>query len=279
MKENEIIAFIYENFPKGRKKLFPKINEFISNDVCTQKFKKIFYNLGNLPCTLSSHASHKLRNSRTKSNEVGDICDIWTFCLNPNLLAGSKEENLYYKIDESVNKGHEIHICRVWINWFLPVFYVETTYEFKNKKKGFEQFGELIIVDKHEIENYKKIVDALYGLGYQKLDLQFLNTKLEGISTDCSASKNATIFECLFSDLTYPSKHIRKKIYRKSKLPTLSLIEHLDENRNLKYIEAEIYNIGFSSLNLTFDNKNNLTKILSRGGKIEKQKGEISIKF
>jgi hypothetical protein len=281
MKEEEIIEFIYDNFTNGRKKLFPKINKFLLNDDCTQILKREFGKLENIPFILGSHSSDNLRNSRTKSSEIGDICDIWTFCLNPYLLEDCKEEILYYKIEESVNKGNEIHICKVWTNWFIPVYYVEITYEFKDKKKGIEQYGELEINDKNEIENYQNVINILTNLGYQKLDLPFLDTKLKNISTDCSESKNATIFECLFSDLVYPSRHIRKEIYKKSKskLPKMSIIEHLDKNRDLKLIEAEIFNNGYSSLNLIFDNESKLTQLISRGGKIEKKKNEITIKY
>lgn len=281
MKENEIIDFIYENFSKGRKKLIPKINEFLLNNECTQNFKEKFTELENIPYVLSSYSSDKLRNSKTKSSEVGDISDIWTFCLNSKFLEGCKEGNLYCKIDESINKGNEIHTCKVWINWFLPIYYIETTYELRDKKKGIEQFGNLKLEDKIEIDNYKKILKALESLNYKKLELSFLNTKLKNISTDCSERKNATIFECLFSDLVYPTRHIRKKINKKTKstLPSIAFTEYLDINRDLEYIEADIYHHGLSSINLTFDRENKLIQILSRKGKIEKKKNEIRIQF
>ncbi|GAB2809290.1 hypothetical protein [Ferruginibacter profundus] len=282
--EAEIVKFINDHFKADRKKLIQKINNFLKAPLPTNELQKTFTQKLKIPFKGQTFSSGKIRNNNTKKSEVGDISDIWTFCLNTDIKVDTKNKKLFdWDFEDYLNTGKEVHLCRLWTNWFLPVYYLETTYEFTDRKKKFNQYGRIPLADKKEIEIVKKIIGILDNKNYIKLDTLFLNKKLKGISTDCSESKNATIFECLFSDLCMPTEHIRKSIRKNSKTntqkPELSFTDYLDDQRQVILSEAEIYHNSLSPITIKFDKEYKITETESRGNLNGKKYSTIKIKY
>ncbi len=264
--EKQILNFIDENFKNGRKNLLPKINEFLLDQNSTIILNADFKNKIKLPFHSESFSSVEIRNSKTNKGEIGDISDIWIFCLNQDVFETYNNGNIDWDFSSYLKKGKELHICKLWVNWFLPVYYLETCYEFIDNKNGFEQFGTLTLNEANEIKIVKNIMGILEKRNYTRLGLNFLNTKLKGISTDCSEFKNASIFDCLFSDIVYPTEHVRKSIPKKkeSVYPEFSFKEFLNDNRERTHLEAEICQ-DYNTLSLKFDNANKIVESISRG--------------
>ena len=183
---------------------------------------------------------------------------------NSDIFDFYNENNFDWDFEKYLNSGKELHLCTIWFNWFLPVYYMETTYEFIDKKNKFNQFGKIELTDQNEINIVKKIEKLFLNKNQTKLDLEFLNKQMENISTDCSQNKKATIFDCIFSDIKHPSKHIRKSLgnrkNKKMEYPEFLFTEYLDDNRKRIFLQAEIRknNMFLNPLKIVFDTENNI---------------------
>lgn len=283
MTETDILDFINNNFKENRAKLFQLINGFHQNPITIKTLGNEFANSIKNPFTTNSYSSRNIRNSKTKRKEIGDISEVWTFCLNENIVPTLNVKDFDWDFVDYLKSGQELHLCRIWTNWFLPIFYLETTYEFIDTKKKVNQFGQINLTNKHELGTVNSILEILNKNGYQRLENEFVNRRIKGVSTDFSEKNNATIFECLFSDLCYPTKHIRRNIKSRKKSvnekPQLSFTEYLDENRDVVSREAEIYQNAYSPLTITFDKYNKIIETESRGKLNGKTNKIIRIKY
>ncbi|MCU0437707.1 MAG: hypothetical protein MUC49_07300 [Raineya sp.] len=273
MDKDKIIEFIEENFRNKRKKLIEKINTFHTNTYLSEIHQEFEQNI-KIHWRAKSYSPHK-----PKITNVGDISNIYTFYLNEGLIVKDKN-NVDWDFNEYLKSGEELHICQVWVNWFLPIYYLETTYEVINNRKKYIQYGKINLLDKNEIKIVTDIKAILNQKKYQLLDNQeFLNQIVKGVSTDCTEKNEATIFDCLFSDLIKPTLHCRKFLNKKNKIPQLSFVEYLDENRQVSRIEAEIYHNGLSPITITFDKNYKIIETESRGKLNGKKYKTIKTKY
>ncbi|MCL9805480.1 hypothetical protein NAT51_08100 [Flavobacterium amniphilum] len=254
-----------KNFTDNRKLLIPKINEYLSNPSKSIDLKNEIESLG-IPYRVDSFSSNERRTPKTDKGRIGDISDIYTFCLNADIYAFYDETNFDWDFKKYLNSGKELHLCTIWYNWFLPVYYMETTYEFIDKKNKFNQYGTTTLTDKNEIDIVQKIDHLFLGKNHSKLDLEFLNKQFGDVSTDCSEKKKASVFDCIFSDIKLPSKHIRKSLYnrknKKTEYPEFVFTEYLDDNRKRIFLEAEVTknNRLLNPLKIVFDTENNIVE-------------------
>ena len=269
MTETEILDFIYNYFSENRRKLYPLINDFHQNPIVVKTLGDEFDDTIKNPFTTNSYSSRKKRNSKTKRAE--------------NIKPALNRNDFHRNNEDYLNSGQELHLCSIWTNWFLPLFFIETTYEFIDNKKKINQYGPIVLTDKYELDIINKILKILANNGYQRLENEFTNRRIKGISTDCSEKNNATIFECLFSDLHFPTNHVRRSIKSTKKSvnekPELSIKEYLDENREVVIREAEIYHNAHSPLKITFDKNNKIIETESRGKLNGKRNKIIKIKY
>lgn len=257
MKE-VILKFIYENFNNKRKLLKPKINLYLKNPEKSIRFanefrRKIKSNFG-----FQSFASIK---KYRKNNEVGDICDVWTFILNEDLkdkFDNVAIDKLEPSLDEYLASGKELHICKVWINWFMDVCFVQNIYE-KQTKSIYEN-RVLLNLTPYEENLYKEILEILNNQNCVILNFPFLKNKIAGIQTDCA--KNPTVFQCVFSDIIYPISNTKKTRKKIGDIEVI-LIEYYDSN--LKPLKKEIM-FGNGNINIyriDFDMDNKIIKVLN----------------
>lgn len=261
--KDEVIKFISKNFENNRKLLIPEINKYLTNPLKSIDFKNEIENI-KIPYRIDSFSSNEKRTQKTNKGRIGDISDIYTFCLNSDIFEFYNENNFDWEFEKYLKSGKELHLCTIWFNWFLPIYYLETTYEFIDKKNRFNQFGKIELNDENEINIVDKIEKLFLSKNHTKLDLEFLNKQMENISTDCSNNKKATIFDCVFSDIKHPSKHIRKSLgnpkNKKIEYPEFLFTEYLDDSRKRIFLEAEIRknNMFLNSLKIVFDTENNI---------------------
>ena len=281
MNNTDILEFIHTNFSNGRLNLLPKINAYLANPVTgTRLFDDVSKHI-TTPFRASSYSSGNPRNLLTKKDTIGDIADIYIFCLNDDIDLYNSREDFDWDFTSFLRTGKELHLCTLWVNWFLPVYYIETSYELVNRKKRYRQYGRVVLSDEKEQQIVDSIERILLENKYHRLDLDFLQETMHGISTDCSEKKRATIFECLFSDLCVPAKHFRRITPKgnSSQYPELSFIEYLDDQRERLSLEAEIYHNGYSPLTIEFDNDNRIIQTVSRVKNRGKKRSAIILRY
>lgn len=281
MKNEEILNFILTNFSNNRRNLLPKINEYLASPLSGRQLKDEITKKIKIPFRIASFSSEEKRTVRTKRSEIGDISDIYTFCLNFDITKHYERDDIDWDFKGFLKAGKELHLCTLWVNWVIPVYYIETTYEFVDIKGKFNQWGRVKLTDEREKRIVESIGRILGQKAYRSLELDFLKVNIDGVSTDCSEKNNATIFECLFSDLNVPLQHIRKNIRKKknSKYPELAFTEYLSDNRERQYLEAEIYHNAYSPLTIKFDQNNKIIETESRGTLSSKKHKTIKLLY
>jgi hypothetical protein len=137
--------------------------------------------------------------------EMGDISDVWNFYLNEDIDEVDKSKGYEdWDFDTYLESGKPLHCCKVWINWFLKLYYIQN---FEIIRKGEDETERvLIIADLYEKEKYSSILKILKQNGYEEVTDELALLKAESISTDCN--DDPTVFDCLFSDIIHPA-HFR----------------------------------------------------------------------
>jgi len=199
--KKEIFEFINHNFSDNRKLLREKANEFLKNPNVTNVFLNEFEKL-NIVVHFQSLSSET---DKLSKEEVGDISDVWNFYLNKDIDEVDKSKGYEdWDFDRYLESGKPLHCCKVWINWFLKLYYIQN-FEIIRKEE-YETERILTIVDLYEKEKYSSILKVLEQNGYEEVKDELALLKAESVSTDCN--DDPTVFDCLFSDLIYPT-HFR----------------------------------------------------------------------
>ncbi len=250
LHKKEILNFLDQTFANN-KLLKSSINNYLKSPEKTNLFHKEFTENIDTPIQFQSLNSIKKR----KKGEYGDISDVWTFYLNQELKTFEITD---FEFENYLKKGNQLNICNVWINWFLNVFYIETS--FVKKSKTIKETGNLILTKEYEIKLYENILKILEKNSHESIDIKFSNKKLHNVKTDIE--NNPTIFNCLFSDIILPTKN-EKEIRKKISGIEVILKENLDENRNIINKKMTFGNGNYNFLRIDFDNKNKFIKSLN----------------
>ncbi|GAA5099100.1 hypothetical protein GCM10023210_36130 [Chryseobacterium ginsengisoli] len=201
--KEKVFEFINENFSNDRKLLREKANVFLKNPHVTDLFCNEFEKV-NVVVHFQSLSSEKDKFSK---EEMGDISDVWNFYLNQDIDEVDTSEGYKdWDFEKYLETGKALHCCKVWINWFLKMYYIQT---FEIIKKGkFETDSVLTIVDPYEKGKYNSILNIMKEKGYEAITDDLALIKVKSVSTDCN--DDPTVFDCLFSDIIYPV-HFRIK--------------------------------------------------------------------
>ena len=252
---NKILDFINENFANNRKVLKSKIDEYLIAPYKTINFNDEFKKKITTPIYFQSLNAIK---KKRKRNEIGDISDVWTFYLNEDLkqieVINEYED---WDCENYLKKGKELHLCKVWINWFLDIYYIETSYH--KKSNSIEENGKLTLNLEYEKEIFSQILKILNGNNLEKIEINFSEYKIKNVKTDCN--DNPTIFDCLFSDIIHPTKNsrtIRKKI---SDIEVI-ILENLNEKREVLNKQMMFGNGNYNNFRIDFDNTNKIIRTL-----------------
>jgi hypothetical protein len=214
MEIKEILQFIHHNFVPNRGNLIPLLRAYDIND---ERFLKIWEGMESLqrPYHDRTGISEKdLTNINFQNPDLetlGDISDIYIILLNKDLNNANFDFN-----EDKVWRNCELHFAKVWINWFLPVYYIETVYDKYFEDERIIEIGKLSTPDEFEANIIQKIQKFIESEGFSFMNPDIMHETVAGARTDCSVDSDATIFDCLFSDAitAYPFKLIQRKYLR-----------------------------------------------------------------
>lgn len=195
--KEEMLEFINQNFSNNRKLLREKANIFLKDPHVTN----LFYNEFEKVNAVVHFQSLSSETDKFSKEEIGDISDVWNFYLNENIHEVDTNEGYKdWDFEKYLEKGKPLHCCKVWINWFLKIYYIQT---FEVMRKGkVETYNILKIVDPYEKEKYNLILNIMKENGYEEITDDLALIKLRSVSTDCN--DDPTVFDCLFSDIIHP---------------------------------------------------------------------------
>ncbi len=210
MKKEKILQFIIDNFSNNRTNLIPLLNRFNWEDSVMQE---IYFELSNnntpfySQTGISQEVKNNLKQKKINNKTLGDISDFYTVIFNTNV-----EKEDYLDNTNILKRDSEIHYCNIWINWFLPVYYIETCYiKLIDSNKGIQE-GPLNELNNLEFNKVKNIHNILNKKGYSLSDFKFLKEEVKGINTDCFEEGDVSVFDCIYSDLHYYHDKLNRHI-------------------------------------------------------------------
>lgn len=259
MNQAEILSFIQEQFIPDRKKLIPLLQSFqwknsVLEKICTNIQDQVKRPIQGF-CDMYDDRKNKFAQNDYDLEDLGDISDFYIFLLNPEI-----QEVDDWSFEGYFQKNKEIHLCYLGINWFLPVYYLHTSYE-KGVNYGiFYQSGPLKKLSEYEQHFIQQIDSILESFNYQKLESDFLKKRIPGALTDIS-EKDASVYDCLFSDIyLHQDEHIRTNLLRfndpyQSQV-TNSIKEYLNDDFELTRTERTLnyHNTGSIITIITYPN-------------------------
>ena len=99
-----------------------------------------------------------------------------------------------------------MHTITLWVNWFLPVYFLQCKFNRGWGKLWSLEHGTLESLDAEEQQVLGKLYGVLSRFGFQSLGKEFLQKRFPGFASDIYAT-HASIYECLFSDCNYPAEN------------------------------------------------------------------------
>lgn len=208
MTDPEIVAFLHAHYRDYRRALVPLLLRRLDEKGHSRRVYDALVSATSRPMRAVESGSDKrdtaLRAGEADLADLGDQCDFYDIVLNPGIA-----EVTDWDFREQLQGGAEVHVLRLWVNWFLPVYYQQEAYY--RGWNGFvaEMHGPLAVLEGEEAVAVGQVADAMARLGFRRLGQAFVQRRDTSLITDLSIG-NASYFECLFSDLRYPCEEGRE---------------------------------------------------------------------
>lgn len=200
MKQEKVLENIRSLYLNNRELLIEKLKTFDwENSMLSNINEKINKEIDRPILTLGGLDEQiRLSGFRDAFGDIqtGDISDKYTIVINPET-----NKITDWDFTDFIKNDKEIRFLRVWVNWFLPIYYLETNYEKGQNKGKSVEFGPLDKLTPYEDSIKEKVDNTLQLFNYTKCDLEFLKQEIKGVKTDL-IDTSPSLFECAFSDLT-----------------------------------------------------------------------------
>lgn len=195
--KKEVFEFINQNFSNDRKLLRGKVNVFLKTPHVTNLFRNAFEKVN----VVAHFQSLSSETDKFLKEEMGDISDVWNFYLNEDIDEVDKSDGYEdWNFEKYLETGKPLHCCKVWINWFLKIYYIQT---FEIIRKGKVETDRILkILDPYEKGKYNSILNIMKENNYEEMTDDLALIKVKSVSTDCN--DDPTVFDCLFSDIIHP---------------------------------------------------------------------------
>lgn len=127
--------------------------------------------------------------------------DLGDLSWNIRILLNSNVQSEYDWDKKLAIKCGQARILEVYINSIIPAYTLNPFYISYNQKENYYEFGKISKMEKHEkiiLDNVSKYFDSL---GYFCVSEELASKKYKGLFSDCNQEGNASLFDCLFSDI------------------------------------------------------------------------------
>ncbi|OMI16656.1 hypothetical protein BUQ74_14405 [Leptospira weilii serovar Heyan] len=285
MNPKQLIQETLKYFGKDRRLLKKTIQGFSFDGKKTNEWKKRIKTCTTHPFTIRNNIiDWNVKCIRDKNyrqiqwDYLGDLSWNIKILLNSNIQSG-------YDWDKKLAiKCQEARIFEIYVNYIIPAYTINLYYIVYNKKENYYEFGKIIKTEKHEKRIIKNITKLFDTLGYFHVSEELASKKYKGLFSDCNSEGNASLFDCLFSDIYGYQIGIEKfsDPNHVSLHPTGAIIhwhEYYDLKRNFLYREEYQRLKSKDVLLLTTDQTGHITKVNVRRdiGKLKHRGFELDI--
>ncbi len=288
MNQKQLIQETLKYFGKDRKLLRKTILCFNFNGKETKEWKKRINVCTTHPFAIQNGIfDYVVSNildknySQIHMDYLGDLSWNIKILLNSNIQSG-------YDWDKKLAiKCGQAKILEIYINYIIPAYTLNPFYISYNQKENYYEFGKIPKMGKHEQIILNNIIKLFDSLGYFYVSEKLASKKYKGLFSDCNQEGNASLFDCLFSDIHRHQIGIEKFFDSFSDKglsvdftgARISWHEYYDLNRNFLYREEYRFLKSGDVLLLTMDQAGHISKInVWRDiGKLTKRGFELNI--
>ncbi len=266
MTQEELIAETIKYFgKKNRRRLKNTITSLEFEGEETKRWKKSIKKITEHPFIISDGMyDYVIENIINKNFDDIEMDDIGDLSWNIKILLNKNCDNGYDWDKKLATKcGGTAKILEIYINFIVPAYTLHKYYITYNKGENYYEFGE-IKTDDYENKIIRKIKNLFKKLNYFYVTQNLASKNFPELVSDVNRKGNATIFDCLFSDVYFYQEGI-KRFNDKSITDQTGKKIHWNEyyNNKGKLLYREEYRY-FESKNVlcsTTNNKGEITKI------------------
>lgn len=212
MNELELIELTRKYFGRDRTALREALKTFDVSNQKIKKFKKIIRSCTSQPFFITEGLNDCVRENIINKNfneiEMNDLGDLsWNIeiLLNDNIHTGYDwDKNL------SIKCGGKAKILQILINSIIPAYTINKYYISYSKHENYYEFGKIVSLEDNESKIINKIKQEFKKLNIFYVSKQLANKKFEDLISDCNSEGNASIFDCLFSDIYNYNNNIHR---------------------------------------------------------------------
>jgi hypothetical protein len=213
MSPEAVLQFVKTHYGQQRQALVPLLLDRLQGNNPSEEIYRWLSEGVNRPMhgksAGSDEADARLRTGVVDLTSLGDTSDAYTFVLNAEI------QDIHWDLAEVMRREGEVHEIRLWINWFAPVYFLQCEFTRGLRKGTAYQFGPLESLMPAEAEIVGRLHQVMDSHGFTALTLPFLEQRFPELSSDFHET-DASIYECLFSDCSYPQKtHVERKAWWK----------------------------------------------------------------
>ncbi|MDI7185182.1 hypothetical protein QMM42_02980 [Leptospira santarosai] len=282
MNQKQLIQETLKYFGKDRKLLRKTILDFSFENKKTKEWNRRIKTCTTHPFRIQNGIFGSVVNNILDKkyhlvymDNLGDLSWNIKILLNSNIKSGYDwDKNLAVKCGQA-------RILEVYINYIIPAYTLNPFYIIYDQKENYYEFGKIVGTKKHErniLDNIFKLFDSL---GYFYVPEELASKKCKGLFSDCNEEGNASLFDCLFSDVNQHQVGIERFLDPCKKLKDstgagIGWHEYYDLNGNLLYRQEYRLLKSGDVLSVITDQANHIKKVNVRR-KIDNQYREFEL--
>ena len=202
MKNSELINELDVLFGKNRTGLRDKLKETVDKLEMWDGIGAEIHKKTNQPIRgmelISEEMHEAIKNPDAKFEDIGDCCFYYEMVLNSGIKDG-----LDWDMDLTENCKGGSKICTIWANLLFPYYAID--YHLMTYKREIDEVEILPYkpTTKREMKIVEKIKDIFKANGFKLISTKLAKTVVPKAMTDVKGKGEATVFDCLFSDIHY----------------------------------------------------------------------------
>lgn len=193
-----------------------------------------------------------------RTEHIGDTSFNFLILLNKNI-----KDPLDF--DEKLAERYgKLFFCEVWASLVLPYYTYDVYYWDYSKKDNCQEWGPHKTTKKQEAQIIDRMQKVMKGFKFNRISKKTAKTYVEKAVTDTLGKGDASVFDCLFSDMTFYQETIRRMNIERVDFPELSAVGSWNESYDKKQKLSE------KRLHLQFLDKDDMTIVMDSEGTIKK---------
>ena len=270
MKENEIINQISKVYGEDRKIYLQELMKLKENWTSWEKLTKEIKKATGQPveghCELCSDVIEWILNNNKKKSRTPKFEYIHSASYHYRIvLTENVKSPLDWGFKLATKCGGTVHFCDLRVSMILPYYTIDKFYLKYSKKENWFEDGTLSKLSVFENSTIKQIKNSMNKKGFSYLNKKIAGRRIRNAFTDINCEGNASVYDCLFSDLYeyfgYRTKFSDKEINDVVTGAKVRWFEYYD-SKNVLTSKSVISEFPSGDVTKTiFDNKGSIRKL------------------